>query len=269
MPDEWAGGTGGIVEPVYFSLKELGQIVLLALLVVVTGIFVPQYLLSGEAAPGFVNGVLNLPGPGAGIPIFGASACFFLVLGMVVVKKPWTAIITSVFIIAFTLLVAGPVSIDLLDVYLFIAIIIEIAALLPVGEKPWKYLMPVILVILAVVVLAQMVTGQVWAGENSANATLFPAGYAVTAGLALCCAVACSYYPLKCLIGGGIANACFLLHFFLFRGREGFASAVPALQDLPVLILVALIGGVLAAATAYSMDMMVRYYRGERPAVKR
>src|SRR5208283_1689364 len=103
MPDEWAGGTGGIVEPVYFSLKELGQIVLLALLVVVTGIFVPQYLLSGEAAPGFVNGVLNLPGPGAGIPIFGASACFFLVLGMVVVKKPWTAIITSVFIIAFTL----------------------------------------------------------------------------------------------------------------------------------------------------------------------
>ena len=136
---------------------------------------------------------------------------------------------------------------------------------LPVGEKPWNSLLPGILVLLAGFALAQVVLGLGGTGKISTVATVSLAGYSVTAGLALCCAVICFYFPLKCLIGGGIANACFLLYFFLFRGSGGFASAVPALPDLPILILAALTGGILAAAAAYSIDFVAMHFRDEIP----
>jgi hypothetical protein len=261
MPGDTAEETGGISSPVYFSLRELGEIALLAILAVIIGIDGSQYLLNGEASTGIISEILNLSGPGAGIPLFGAVICFCLVLGMVVVKKPWTAIITSIIVIALILLLVGPVSIDSVDGYLFIAIIIEVAALLPVSEKPWKYLLPGILVLLAGFALARVLLGLGGTGGISTVATISPAGYFITAGLALCCAAICFYFPLKYLFGSGIANACFLMNIFLFQGRGVFASVnLLAMPKIPVIILAALVGGIFAAGAACEIEWISRYF---------
>lgn len=242
----------------YFSFRDLGLMFVLALLAVLAGLYGPQYPLPGGTIAGLVYNVLELPGPGAGVLIFGGIPCFFLILGMLLIKKPWTAVITSVFIIAIDLLMANQVSLHTLDVYLFIAIIIEIIALLPVEKSRWKYLVPGILALLSILVIVQMLTGQAVTGEDGAIAAAIPPGYVGIGLLGVLFAVVCYFYPLKYFIAGAIANLYFLFHDFLFWGSNGFATALPVLPALPVLVLAALTGGLVSATVAYGIDLVAR-----------
>ena len=72
---------------------------------------------------------------------------------------------------------------------LVVAIIVEIAGLLALEKKPWRYIFPSFLAIMGIITLMLMATGNAKMGENGAAATVFPLGYVVTGILALCLAV--------------------------------------------------------------------------------
>ena len=125
------------VDSIYFNLKELGIILVLSILAAVSGALVPSYLFPEERISDIVYGILVLPGPGAGVLIFGGILCFWLLVGLILVKKPGTAVAMSMLLIAFDLLFGNQVVIiQSLDVLFIVAIIIEAVCLIPVERNP-------------------------------------------------------------------------------------------------------------------------------------
>jgi hypothetical protein len=247
----------------FFSFPELGFMGLLAILAVVSGTYGPQYLLPGGSTSGFVYSFLNLPGPGAGVLIFGGITCFWLILALIILKKPWTAIVVSIIIIAMNLLIAEELNFATLDVILVVALIIEGLCLLPVDRKPWSSLIPILLVILGLITLMVLVVGQAKTGEDGALATGFSPGYAFFGILSLVFALICYRYPSRYLVAGGIANIYYLLHFWLFWGEDGGTRFPVSLDIIPVLVLVALTGGILFSMVACGVELLYRSYTGE------
>ena len=80
--DLWAKISG------YFTRNELIIILILAVLAYLTSTYGLNYVLPGGPGPGFVHGFLKLPGPGTGIFNVSAFICLWLVLGLLVIKKP-------------------------------------------------------------------------------------------------------------------------------------------------------------------------------------
>ena len=83
-----------------------------------------------------------------------------------------------------------------LNLDLVVAIIVEIAGLLALEKKPWRYIFPAFLAIMGIITLVLMLTNNAKMGENGAAATVFPLGYAATGILALCLAVDIVYVPV-------------------------------------------------------------------------
>ena len=245
----------------YFSFGELGIIALLAVLAVLSGTYAPQYLLGGGDLSGFVYGNLKLPGPGAGVLVFGSILCFWLMLGLLIVKKPGTAMVMSVIVIALNLFISGEIAtVQALDVILFVAAIIEVLVLLPFGKAPLNYAMPVLMAGLGTITLFLAFAGQAKVGENGAAVTGLPPGYVIIGILALCYAIVCYRYPVDCFAACAGANMYYILHFWLFWGTS-FAGRLPVSPDIiPVLFCGTAVGGVLAATGAYGIDLIrVRY----------
>jgi hypothetical protein len=251
-------------DTVYFTLRELGAILLLAVLAAVTGAVVPSYFFPEARIADFVYGVLGLPGPGAGVLVFGGVLCFWLLIGKLLLKKPGTAVALAAAIIALDLLFGSQVIlIQTLDVLLLVALIIEAVFLVPVDQKPVKNFLPVCLAGLGVVTLALAILGQARQGENDLAVTQFPVIYCLIAVMGLIFAVVCYQFPVKCLVAAGIANMYYMLHFWLFWGT-GFAARFPRdWATIPVLLLVALLGGVIFASAAYAIDLLLLRYGRE------
>jgi hypothetical protein len=249
-------------ETLYFSYRDLGLIFLVSVLAAITGATVPSYLFPEGKISDLVYGAFGLPGPGAGVLIFGGILCFWLVLGLILVKKPGTAIVISILIIALDLLFGEQaITIQVLDVLLFVAIIIELVCLLPVDRKPWSNIMPALIAALSVITLALAVLGLARLGESDILTLRFPTAYCVAGILGLLYAVICWRYPVKYLVAAGIANMYYMLHFWLFWG-EGFASRFPQAPDaIPVLLLIALLGGVIFASAAWGIELVMNRCR--------
>jgi|WetSurMetagenome_2_1015567.scaffolds.fasta_scaffold07111_6 hypothetical protein len=247
--------TAGTGPTGYFSFKELGIMALLAFLEMLTGTFALQYFLSGTDTSGFVYGALGLPGPGAGVLVFGSILCFWLMLGLLAVKKTGTAIVLSVMVMAFDLTIGGQIiTLQSLDVILIAAVIIEVLALLPSNKSPVNSTMPVLMAVLGVFTLGLAVTGQARMGEEGVPVAGFPIGYVTIGTVALCYALICYRYPVTWFAAGACANMYYVLHFWLFWGTS-FAGRFPVSPELiPVLFCVAAVGGVIAATGAYGID---------------
>jgi len=247
----------------YFTPQELVIIVLLAVIAFMTSSYGLAYILPGGGGSSFVHGFLKLPGPGAGIFISSAFTCLWIVLGLLLVKKPGTAITIAVLItlitIALGLAIKGTLRIDYLLVV--VAIIIECAGLLPLEQKPWKFVFPSLLSIMGIITLALMLTGNAKMGENGAAADVFPLGYAVTGILALALAVICYSYPTtKYIIGAGCAEVFYIAFCWLFNGKSGFATWLPVAPAIPALLAFACVCGALMAAIAYGFYLLWNTY---------
>jgi hypothetical protein len=242
---------------IYFNLKELGIILALSVLAAVSGALVPSYFSPEGRISGIVYDALGLPGPGAGVLIFGGILCFWLLVGLILVKKPGTAAAISMVLIAFDLLfVSQVVVIQSLDVLFIVAIIIEAVCLMPVEHKPWKNILPGCLIVLSLVTLALVFLGQAKQGETDIPLARFPVFYCIFGIVGLCYAFICYRYPVKYFIAAGLANMYYMLHFWLFWG-DGFASRFPPDPAMvPVLLLVALLGGVISASAAYGLELV-------------
>jgi len=241
----------------YFNLKELGIILVLSILAAVSGALVPSYFFPEERISDIVYGVMGLPGPGAGVLISGGILCFWLLVGLILVKKPGTAAAMSLVLIAFDLLfVSEAVIIQSLDVLFIVAVIIEAVCLMPVENKSWKNILPGCLIVLSLMTLALVFLGQAKQGETDIPLAQFPVFYCIFGILGLCYAFICYRYPVKYLIAAGLANLYYMLHFWLFWGN-GFASWFPPDPAMvPVLLLVALLGGVISASAAYGLELV-------------
>jgi len=248
---------------IYFTLRELGLTLLLSVLAALSGALVPSWLFPEGRISAFVYGTLGLPGPGAGVLVFGGILCFWLLLGLLLVKKPGTAVAMAVLIIAFDLLFGNQVVIiQFIDVLLFVALIIEAICLIPRERKLWKYILPVFFTGLSLVTLTLALLGQAKQGESDIPVVQFPVVYCILGILGLCYALICYRYPVKYLAAAGIANMYYMLHFWLFWGG-GFTSRFPPdMAMIPVLFLVALLGGVLFASAAFGIDRFMNMYHG-------
>jgi len=247
----------------YFTLQDLIIIGILALLAFLTSSFGLSHVLPGGSAPGLVHGFLKLPGPGAGIFISSAFTCLWLVLGLLILKKRGTAIAMAVLIFVFMLLsslvIGRGVRLDYLVV--MVAIIIEIFGFLALEKKPWKYVFPVLLVLMGGITLALMLTGNAKMGENGAAATVFPLGYAVSGILALCLAAICFVYPAaKYIAGAGCSQVFYIVFCWLFNGKSGFATWVPVAPAIPALLTFAFVCGAVMAVLAYGFYRLWNIY---------
>lgn len=252
----------GTADTIYFSFRELGLIFLLSVLAALSGALVPSYLFPEDRISGFVYGVLGLPGPGAGVLLFGGILCFWLLIGLILVKKPGTAVAMAAVIIAIDLLFGNQmVIIQVIDVLLFVAIIIEAICLIPHDGRFWKNILPVCLAGLSLGTLALALVGQAKQGESDIAVVHFPVIYYIFGILGLCCAVISYRYPVRYLLAAGVANMYYMVHFWLFWG-DGFASRFPPVPAMiPVLLFVGLLGGVLFASVAYCIDILIKMNR--------
>lgn len=248
--------------PGYFTTNDLLIILGLAIIAFLTGSFGLQHILPGGSAPGLVHGFLKLPGPGAGIFIGSAFTCIWLVLGILLTKKPGTslaiAILTFIFAAVSSLVLGLGVRMDYL--LIMVAIIIEIFGLLSIEKKPWSYIFPAFIAVMGIITLLLMATGQAKMGESGAAATVFPLGYAVTGIIALCLAAICYVHPMKYIAGAGAAEIFYIVYCWLFNGRSGFATWVPVTAAIPALLAFALVCGSLMAAIAYGMYYFWKLY---------
>ncbi len=261
MPENGSG------DGIYFSLKEIGLILTLSALAALTGALVPSYFFPEGLLSEYVYGMLELPGPGAGVLVFGSILCFWLLLGLILVKKPGTAAAMAMVLIAIDLLFGNQaVIIQSLDVLFIVAIIIEAVCLFTAADPSWKYLLPLVLIMLSLVTLGIALLGLAKQGENDIPLVQFPTVYYVFGILGFCYAVICYRHPGKYFVAAGLANMYYLLHFWLFWG-DGFASRFPSDPAmLSVLFLVALLGGIISASTVYGIEFLCKQYRlhGER-----
>ena len=247
----------------YFTQQELLIILVLAVIAFLTASFGLSHILPGSGASSFVHGFLKLPGPGAGIFIGSAFTCVWLVLGLLLIKKPGTAILMAALIIVFSLLMslarAGNVRLDYL--MLLVAIIIECAGLLPFEKKPWRFFFPTLVSLMGLFTLALMLTGNAKMGENGAAATVFPLGYAVSGILAIAIGVILWMYPRsKYIIGAGCAEVFYIVFCWLFNGKSGFATWVPVAPAIPALLTFSFVCGAVMAAIAYGAYLLWNTY---------
>jgi hypothetical protein len=223
-----------------------------------------------------------MPGPGAGIFLTSAFICLWLVLGVLLIKKPGTAIAISI-LITVIMLVLGLIITGFLvhnnpefseysfplesqTLLVLVAIIIDGAGLLPLEKKPWQYIFPPFIGIMGIITLALWLTGNAKMGENGAASTVFPLGYVVCGILALGFAVICWSYPMKYVVGAGFAEMFYITFCWLFNGKSGFATWVPVTPAIPPLLTFALVSGAFMAILAYLVYMLWNTYAGQGAA---
>ncbi len=245
----------------YFTLRDIEIILALGVVAFLTSRYGLSYMLPGGTAPSFVHGFLKLPGPGAGIFISSAFICIWLVLGVLLVKKPGAAL--GVGVVTYILMLLGSVILGTgrMDwLVVMVAIIIEIFGLLAIEKKPWSYIFPAFIGIMGLITLALMATGNAKMGESGAAATVFPLGYAVTGIIAICIAVLCYMYPMKYVFGAGAAEIFYIVFCWLFNGKSGFATWVPVAPAIPALLSFALVCGSSMALIAYGINALWNSY---------
>jgi hypothetical protein len=242
---------------IYFSPKEIGIILALSALAAISGALVPSILFPENRISDIVYNVLHLPGPGAGVMIFGGILCFWLLLGIILVKKPGTAAAMSVILVAIDLLFGNQAIVfQSLDVLIIVALIIEAFCLLRIDRYHASGILVILLAALGTATLVIALRGLATQGEDNIPLAQFPTAYYIFGILGLCYAFICYRYPVKYLVAAGLANMYYMLHFWLFWGG-GFASRFPPdLTMVPVLLLVALLGGVLFASAAYGIEFI-------------
>ncbi|SCL74245.1 hypothetical protein L21_0113 [Methanoculleus chikugoensis] len=255
----------------YFSLHDWGVIVFFAIVAFATSSYGLRYILPGGTAPSFVHGFLKLPGPGAGIFISSAFICVWLVLAILLVKKPGTVLcVTFLMVIlstAASLITGGNVRFDYLP--FLVAIIIEGAGLLSLEKKPYRYIFPSFLTIMGLITLALMLTGNAKMGESGAAATVFPLGYAVSGIFALGLAVIFFSYPsVKFIIGAGCAEMFNIVFRWATHGKTGLFTWVPVPLAIPPLLTFAFVCGAVMAFLAYCVYILFQTYRGEGPLAR-
>jgi len=254
MPDD-ASGNG-----IYFSLKEIGVILVLSLLAALTGALVPSYFFPEGTISTYAYGALMLPGPGAGVLIFGSILCFWLLLGLSLVKKTGTAVAMAIVLVSIDLLFGNQaVIIQSLDVLFIVAIIIESVSHFMPQHSVWDYLLPATLGVFSIVTLAVVLLGCAKEGEDNHVLTQFPWIYCIFVVLGLCAAAACYRYPGKYFVAAGLANMYYLLHFWLFWGNDVGSRFPPDPLMIPVLFLVVLVGGIVAASAVYGIEYLLKY----------
>lgn len=247
----------------YFTAQDLLIIVGLAIIAFATSSYGLKHILPGGGAPSFVHGFLKLPGPGAGIFIGSAFICVWLVLAILLTKKPGTVLCVTFLMVlintAASLAQGGNFRFDY--VAFLIAIIIEGAGLLPLEKKPWRYVFPAFLTIMGIITLALMLSGNAKMGENGAAATVFPLGYAVSGILAIALAVICFSYPsVKYIIGAGCAEMFNIAFRWATNGKNGLFTWVPVAPAIPVLLTFAFVCGATMAAIAYGIYLLWNTY---------
>jgi hypothetical protein len=243
----------------YFTKQDLLIIVGLAVIAFLTSSYGLKYILPGGAAPSFVHGFLKLPGPGAGIFISSAFICVWLVLAILLTKKPWTVLCVTLLMVLFSTAVSlfrgGDFRFDY--VAFIVAIIIEGAGLLSLEKNPYRYIFPAFLTIMGVITLALMLTGNAKMGENGAASTVFPLGYAVSGILAIALAIILFAYPTtKYIIGAGCAEMFNIAFRWATNGKEGLFTWVPVAPAIPVLLTFAFVCGAVMAAIAYGIYLL-------------
>jgi hypothetical protein len=250
------GNDGGI----YFTLRDLGIILVLSAAAFLTGAVVPSVLFPEGRISDFVYATLALPGPGAGVLIFGGILCFWLLAGMLMVRKTGTAVAVAVGIIAFDLLFGNQVIIiQTMDVLIFVALIVEALCLIRVFP-PWSFLLPGVLALFSVITLLLALTGHALAGEADTVITGIPYAWYVLGIAGICSAVISYRYPVRCIVAACCANMYYVLHFWLFWG-DGIASRFPPDPWMvPVLLLVGAMGGFAAAIAVYGAGAGMRRY---------
>jgi hypothetical protein len=245
----------------YFSPKEWGIIVLLSVLTVIIGTVLPRYLVADGKGimPAFVHGILKFPSPSAGFIVFGGLLCFWFILGLLLIRKPWTAIVMSILVMAIDFLIGQqpvpitPTNLHSLDAIMLVAIIIEILTLFSWEKSPLKYVMPVILAGFGAIILFVYFTVS---GQDRI-------GYVLIAILAFGYAVVCYQHPLKFLAAGTIASMCYLGHFWIF-----FSASVKTLNWSPTMditlvhLCIVAVGGALFATVAYGVEKLLKSYTG-------
>jgi|WetSurMetagenome_2_1015567.scaffolds.fasta_scaffold07111_7 hypothetical protein len=251
----------------YFSKQDWGIIVLLAIVAFATVSYGLKYILPGGSAPGLVHGFLKLPGPGAGIFIGSAFSCIWLVLALLLVRKPGTALTVTILTVIMggiaALVTGGDMRFSMLAIA--VALIIEGIGLLPIEKKPYQYIFPPVIGIMGLITLALWLTGNAKMGENGAASTVFPLGYAVTGIIAVALAVICWFYPMRYLTGAGFAEVFYIAFCWTFNGKTGLFTWVPATPAIPALLTFAMVCGASMAFLAYAVYLLVRTYKGEGP----
>ncbi|MDD1694215.1 MAG: hypothetical protein LUQ71_05775 [Methanoregula sp.] len=247
----------------YFTKQDYVIIVGLAVIAFLTSSYGLKYILPGGAAPSFVHGFLKLPGPGAGIFIGSAFICVWLVLAILLTKKPGTVLLVTILMMLISTILSlakgGNFRFDY--VAFLVAIIIEGAGLLPLEKKPWRYIFPLFLTIMGVITLALMLTNNAKMGENGAASTVFPLGYAVSGILAIALAIICFTYPtVKFIIGAGCAEMFNIAFRWTINGKNGLFTWVPVPLAIPPLLTFACICGATMAAIAYGIYLLWENY---------
>jgi hypothetical protein len=248
-------------DTIYFTLQELGVIIALSVLAALSGALVPSWIFPDTTISDFVYSGLGLPGPGAGEVVFGGILCFWLLLGLFLVKKPGTAFAMAIILIAIDLMAGSQaLVIQTLDVLVFVALIIEAISQIPfVERRPWSYLLPACLLVLGITTLAIAILGCATTGEMDTAVTGLPWSYYLFGILGLVCAFICCRYQVRYLLAAGLASMYYMLHFWLFWG-SGFAARFPPDPVMiPVLFLAALLSGVVSAAAAYGISRVLWY----------
>ena len=209
----------------------------------------------------------ELPGPGAGVLVFGSILCFWLLLGLILVKKPGTAAAMAMVLIAIDLLFGNQaVIIQSLDVLFIVAIIIEAVCLFTAADPSWKYLLPLVLIMLSLVTLGIALLGLAKQGENDIPLVQFPTVYYVFGILGFCYAVICYRHPGKVLCRSRSCQYVLSAAFLALLGRWFCITVSPGSRHVAVLFLVALLGGIISASTVYGIEFLCKQYRlhGER-----
>ncbi|WP_292368036.1 hypothetical protein [Methanoregula sp. UBA64] len=251
IPDNGSG------EGVYFSLKEIGLILGLSVLAALTGALVPSYLFPEGTISAIVYGTLMLPGPGAGVFVFGSILCFWLFTGLILVKKPGTAVAMATVLVAIDLLFGiQAVIIQSLDVLVIVAIIIEVVCHFLPKHSAGDRIFPLILAALSIITLGIAITGYAKQGEENLPLMQFPIVYGIFAILGISLAIVCYRYPCRYFIAAGIANIYYLIHFWIFWGNDFGSRFPPDPLMIPVLSLIVIVGGVTAAWAACGLEYL-------------
>jgi len=250
-PDNGSG------EGIYFNLKEIGLILGLSVLAALTGALVHSYLFPEGTISAYMYGILELPGPGAGVLVFGSILCFWLLAGLILVKKPGTAVAMATVLVAIDLLFGiQAVIIQSLDVLFIVAIIIDAVCHFMPKHSAVDRWFPLFLAALSIITIGIAVTGYAKQGEGNLPLTQFPVVYGIFAILGIGLAIVCFRYPGKYFVAAGIASVYDLLHFWLFWGNDFASRFPPDPLMIPVLLLVVLVGGGIAAAAAYGLEYL-------------
>ena len=264
----------------YFTLSEWIIIISIAAVASLIYVFGFPSLLPGGDSSTFAHGFLKMPGPGAGIVVASGYLCFWMILGAIRIKKSGTAILILLMIAAmlnsaklvYTIQTVG----NLCDFFILVlmigmALILELMVVLPLENKPWRFIFPSILGILGLVTLILMITGNAKMGEDGITATFFPLGYAASGIFALGFSIICFSYPTaRYIVGAGIAQMFFISFAWMFRGmtgfagKSGFASWAPVPLAVPALLTFACACGAVMAALAYGVCMLWDTYSSER-----